>query len=420
MTITVSNYAAPTLIAKRIAQEFYTQSPLIKTANTEYKKMFNTNAITTVGSVVNVPIDNRFTLQRSNTVVSEAIVDRTVPLTVQQPYRTSVNYTTTDEKLFIRDLDDQTAKPCAAVIAAGMEQDLIQQAELYGYNFLDFTSTYDNAATGLLDNKSKILQAATFFREYSVPSNMPWYLNMTPGDYASLANGTAASSQFFPKTNDAILRDDIKAIGHVSSFDCYWSEVIYSHVAGTAAGDTNVQVAATVSSGSSVQLKGLTPGATIVAGDRLTFTDSQKVNPVTRQDISQNFTATVVTGGTADGGGLLTVTIYVGSAGINANSSDPNRNLNRPLTLNDAVQIMGNHKLNIAYQKRGILFAPIDQIQFDVAPNMKGQYRDPHSGMGFRVTKFPSPSTNTNVLYLDALAATGIAPELVCVMCTDA
>jgi hypothetical protein len=419
MTITTASYATPSTIAKAIAQGFWVQSVLIKTASQRYRGQFSENAITTPGTTTYVPLDNRFTVQRSNTVTLEAIVDRVVPLTVQNPYRTAVQMVTTDQKLLIRNLKEQTAVPMGRVIAAAVEQDLISQFELYCFNSFDLTKTYNGSASGYLDTNAKMLQAATFFREYSVPEDGKWYAAMNPTNLAQLFNGY--QSEFLPITNEKALAMDIRARGEIQSFKTFYSQVLYTHVGGTAGGDSNAAVNATVSSGSTVVLKNLSVGATLLPGDRLIFTSSYPVNPVTRNDItSKNFTAVVAAAATADGSGIATVQIYVGPQGINATTTDPYRNLNRPLTANDGVQIITNFAMQLFYHQDGVLYAPIPQIAFDLAASQVGTATDPNSGVQMRMTNMGIPGTNVNSFYLDALIAMGIVPELCILMMTTA
>lgn len=419
MTITVPSYATPTLVAKRIAQRFYTQSPLIKTAYRGYQFMFDSNKFTTPGSTFNVALDNRFSLQRTDAITLEGIVDRTVPVTVQNPYRMGAACTTTAQKLFIRDFDQQTIDPMGATISAGIEQDLIAQFELNCYNWFDYTTTYNSGASGLLDTPTKVGQIATFFRNYSIPSTMAWYGSILPNDYQAMVD--AFPSSFYPKTNDSVLKDDIKAreVKRINSYDLFFSEVLYKHVGGTAGGATGVTVLTTVGSGNTVTLTGLTNGLTFAIGDRLTFNASYKVNPVNRMNITQNFQAVVAAAATVSGGNV-TLTINVGPGGLNSTTSDPNRNLNRALTAGDSVSIVSNFYMNLFYTETAVLFAPIEQEPFMVAANQRSAKNDPNSKMKFRVTMYPSPGTNQNTIYVDALMTMGLAPEMACMALTDA
>lgn len=418
--ITMPSYASPTMVAKRIVQEFWTQSPVIKTANTDYAFLFESNKFTTPGTSFDVALDARFTLQRTDAVTLEGIVDRTVPVTVQNPYRMAAAYTTTAQKLLIRDLERQTIMPMASTIAAGIEQDLYAQFEMNVYNSFDCTTTYSNSASGLMDTQEKVLQVTTFFRNYSIPKKgNPWYMAARPNDLGALT--TNFYSQFLVKTNESALKNDIDAVGTFQSFESYYSEILYTHDGGTAGGATGATVSATVGTGNTVTLTGLTAGLTFEVGDRITFVNSYKVNPVTRQDItSAPFQAVVGANATVAGGGTVTLTINVGPGGLNATTTDPNRNLNRPLTAGDSVKIFSQFAMNLFYTASAVLFAPITQEPFDVAPNQKGQYTDPHSKVSLRVTKYPSPGTNQNTVYVDALMAMGIAPEGSALVMTDA
>lgn len=417
--ITIPAYANPTLVAKRVVQEFWTQSPVLKTANTDYAFMFDSNKFTTPGSTFQVPLDNRFSLQRTDAVTLEGIVDRTVPVTVQNPYRMGAAYTTTAQKLFIRDLERQTIMPMASTISAGVEQDLYYQFETNCYNFFDQTSVYNNAASGLMDTQQKVLDVTTFFRNYSIPKKgNPWYMAARPNDLGTLT--TNFYSQFLVKTNESVLKNDIDAIGTFQSFESFYSEILYTHVGGTAGGSTGVTVLTTAGTGTTITLTGLTNGLTFQVGDRIEFESSYKVNPVTRQDItSMKFQAVVASAGTVTGGNV-TLTINVGPGGLNSTVTDPTRNLNRPITAGDSVKIWSRFAMNLFYTARAVLFAPIKQEPFDVAPNQRGMYTDPHSKISLRVTKYPSPGTNQNTMYIDALMAMGIAPEGTALVMTDA
>lgn len=417
MAITVASYANPTTIAKLIGQGFYVQSPIMKTASKRYVGQFSSNSITTPGTTTYVALDNRYTLQRSNTVTLEAIVDRTVPLTVQNPYRTAMQVVTTQQKLMVRDMYEQTGLPMGRVIAAGVEMDLISQFELYCFNSFDMTKTYNSGASGALDSPAKILQVTTFFRQYSIARDQEWYGIMSPYQLSQYFVGI--ESQFLPVTNEKALSVDIKARAQLQSFTVFDSEVLYQHVGGTAGGDTNAAVNATVSSGSTVVLKNLSVGATLLPGDRLIFTSSYPVNPQTRMDITtKNFSAVVASAATADGFGIATVTIWCGPQGINSTSTDPYRNLNRPLTENDGVQIITNFGMQLFYHKDAPLYAPIPQIEFDLASNQIGRATEPHSGLEMRMTRLGIPGTNVNSVYFDSLIAMGLIPELCALVMT--
>lgn len=363
------------------------------------------------GNTLQLPLDYRNTIQRGYTATSEAIVTRFQNLTLQPLYSFSIAVNMVDQYLgYSEDALKALMRDNTARMVSAVEHDICADLQTQSYMYVDNTS-----GSGLVDTTSKFQLASTRLFEAGVPMDNTWTQILSGADYDALATSSGGLlNQFVPVENEKVRRNNV--LRELLDFRTTKSQNIVRHTAGAAAAMAGpIQVATAVTSGNTIQLKGLTSGSgtitnAFVIGDRITLQGIQAINYSNMDDTDFEFTATVIANADSDNSGNCTITI---TPTINTNLQDANRNLNETIPVNTVVSVLGNHKVQPAYQERGLVFVSAPYAQLEVPGYTV--YTDPQSGLTVAAGIQGSLNNAQNFMRVFLLAGWTWLPDLVCV-----
>jgi len=284
-------------------------------------------------------------------------------------------------------------------VASAIEQDNILSIATAGYRFFgDVSVTSDQ-----LQTVGEVDEAVNRFQGFGSPAGGMAYF-VVPYVASSRILQTAYQ-QFVNKRNDELsLKGEIGMLGGVEDTMFMKSSLLPVHTAGTAANDAintstgydivSVTPNAAASGGleadntSVVVLENMTVGTTIVADDMIDIGVLNTADPLrfltfTGYALSESHVqGRVITGGTVDGSGDLTITIapaliYDGTA------TNPYQNLNRDIVAGtDTMRIAKSHRAGLLYFGDYMYFMSPDLP--DTEPFPSSSMRDELSGCTLR------------------------------------
>jgi hypothetical protein len=148
-----------------------------------------------------------------------------------------------------------------------------------------------------------IADASIIMTENGVPDAERKHMILNPKSAGYLP--TAMSGLFVREAQEAVKTG---RLGSVMDFDLYKSNNVRKHTSGVLG--AGAQVNSTGTSGTTLVLKGLTSGDSLVVGDTVTLAGVYAVNPVNKRTVSSDrLMQFVVTTAGAEAGNAMTVTI---------------------------------------------------------------------------------------------------------------
>ena len=265
---------------------------------------------TKVGSTIRVRRPVKFTVRTGAVANMQDVQEATVAVSMDRQIGVDFNFTSVDMTLTVEEWGERYAKPAMIQLANKIDRDL---HSLYSsvWNWVGTPGQTINSVTDYLLAPQRLEEGA-------VPN--PLMGTLSPADGFGLAGGLATNIFNSEITRQAIEDAKIPSIGGVET---YRTQNVATHTTGTRTGGTPVTNGTTqtttyaVSGGTNTQdliCDGFTNGQTVAVGDVFTLgatlaTGVEAINPVTKQQLGRLQQFTVVSGGTVDGGGNITLTI---------------------------------------------------------------------------------------------------------------
>ncbi len=398
-------YLTSDLLSKEAAAYFEVTNTFIKTANRKYEGMY-TQQTYTPGETINVRLDNRYKVQRGDTVTAQDIVDRSLSMTILPLFSIPIAYKPTDLDRNIGDFGETFLQPAVRSLCAEMNATISSGAISNLYNHTGVVGTAIGTFAALNNTRHAML-------EMDIPKRLAWYAALSMPDSAALQN--SLSNQFNESLNTEILRE--AQIGNLAGFDVYAENSIPQQAGYTGVVGTPLVSTAVVNGSTTVIIKGLTPTITgiITAGSLLTFSGVYKVDPVTHRPITQDFQAVVTADADSDGGGLATVTVSTAILTVATNAlQNCEGDSSDEIPVDTAITISQNYKTNICYTDMA-LYAAMPRLERMDAPE-SSVFNDTSTGVSLRVSKTAEVLDNRNIMRLDAQMAFFWNPEMAYVL----
>lgn len=378
----VSNYALA---------EFANAAPFIMTANRSYEGDFN-GAGYKIGDTLRVRRQNQYTVGDGSVATPQSIIETVESLTISHQYNTMISYTVQDLQLRIEDFGRIFIRPAIQNIVTQMEADIaalaVQQLNFFTgstSSTVNSFATVDLAGTKLLSQSVNLADDA--------------YLALSLKDASALK--ASLLNQFLPMTNEDIARNT--ALGHLSYFDIFQSQLIAKHIAGAGPtlhpGDT-LTVNGAVSSGNVIVLAGATASVAnyFLPGDLIQIAGVNSVTPVGRFDTGQNMQFVIQQAASSSAGGAVTIVV---SPAIISDSANPLRNVTNPVPSGAVVTVVPNYTSNIAYPMRAldIVTPPLYKL---VVPEVHTAV-DEETGLSLTITQAGDVPSYQNYMRIDIL-----------------
>lgn len=247
---------------------------------------------------------------------------------------------------------DKHLKPAARALAEIIETNLAQEMLNSSYYVV---GTPGQAIT----NQNLINIARGKMVKHAIPDEGRRFVAMNVDDSVSMTNGMA--NYYNKPVNEAALTEGY--LNHITGFDLFESVFTQRHISGTGDGTAAVNgliafgaINADVANGaSSIVVKSLPNSTAGVAlkGDVIQLVGINSVNPTTKIDTGEVFTATVTdTSVTTSGSGIATVNL---SRPIYFSGNLQNATL-QPQA-NGVLKLYASHNYSLAYNSRAIVFA---------------------------------------------------------------
>lgn len=277
------------------------QLTFTKHVNREYDDSFAREGAK-IGQTVNVRKPARFEGRRGATINVEGFNEQSVPVTLDTQYGCDVSFTSKELTLDIDSFSDRVLKPQIATVANMIDRDGLQ---LYKdiYNHVGTPGTTPNT------NLTYLLAGVKLDNEAAPVDDLRTCV-INPLAQATISNANL-SLQNPAKTISEQYHSG--RMGRALGFKFEMDQNVVAHTIGTYAANVAggaVTVNGAVSSGSTVVLAGWTSGDVLKAGDIVTFSGVEAVNPQNRQSTGE-LRQFVVTADSApaSGGGAMTISV---------------------------------------------------------------------------------------------------------------
>ncbi len=354
------------------------------------------------GDTIYMRKQNFFSVGDGPSITVQDAIERSTNLTVNHQFNVALGFTTKDLTLTIDQFNERYLEPAAIQLANKIDSAIASEAVTQVYQAFGY-----DVATGNPDASISAFSEVNFTRAKMTEMGIqmdPRYFGMSTNDYASLSNSFL--SQFTPAINEDIALSAQPK--HFAGFDIFENVNVFNQLAGSA-NKTGGTVAASVPNSvipanptlytASIQLAGMGNAKTINAGDILVFPGIKKVNPISKSVLGQDFSVVVTTPATTDGSGNVTVTV---APYIIYDSTNPLQNISSQILSGQAVVMLTNHKLNLAFQKQALVVATPPLV---LPESVKWGYThtDPETGISIRVLQWYDVNTDKEITRCDIL-----------------
>lgn len=363
----------------------------VKAATRQYEDKF----ITGVGTSIRIANPVRFVGGSGNNIVSyESIDEQETVLAIDQTEYVAIQLTQVELSRKVTDFNDCYARPIGinlankcneymtTIGALGFDTIVGSTAAISGYNPID------NAKVRLIN------------------MGIDWmdmYCGLSPQSMGGVRQGTLGL--FTPVANDKILMKG--AVGDYDGFTMYQDQSMKFHTTGTMAGTPAVAATVTTNGTTTVSLSGFTASQTgvLLKGDKITFSNSYAVNPITKDAYAYLQTFTVAADVDSDGAGAATVTL------VNPLFfTGPYQNVSATPTAADTVECYNvtshgtavSYMQNLAYTKTGLAFAAPPRVRNPGAYYSENM-TDGDSGISMCLNIDYTTQTNTNRYRFDVV-----------------
>lgn len=401
-----NTYLTSDLLAKEACAQVVAASTFLMTGNKKYEGLYTQQAFTK-GDTINMPLDNRYKVQRGDSVTASDIVDRKISMTIGDVYTQAISVKPTDYQRNIRDFGPMFLAPAAHSIAADMNNDISAGA---------ITSAYiHNGVPGsAVSSYATLRNARADMLKFDMPKRQRWMAALSLDDSATLQNSLA--NQFNTGINTPILND--ASLGGLAGFDIFEDQAIQKHVGYT--GDIGTPIVGVVipDTATTFAIAGLTGSITgIIKKDTLlTFDDAWAVDPVRHQAIAKKFQVRVTADvdSAADGTATVPFVVSPSNPALNTDPTSPFQNavgiaVANSIAAGTPITVSQNYNANICYTDMALYCAMPRMEAFGWAKS--SVYTDPNSGVSVRVSIESDVMNNKDYIRMDCQLAFAWNPE---------
>ncbi len=381
------------MITRRALMILHEKLTFVRSINREYDDQFAKSGAK-IGSTLRIRKPAQYLVTDGATMTAADSVEQFTTLAVTTQKNVGIEFTSAEMTLSIDDYADRFLEPAMAAMAAKIEADCIQRATLATWQYVGTAGTVPATLTPYLEARAMLNRA------------------LAPKDRN---RNMLISSNFSVKIVDALkaLTQDDNQIatqyreGHMAravGFDWAESESMYSLTNGTQTMTGTVTTTVSTDGTTTLSLSGLGASTTVVPGTVFTVAGVFDVHPETKAVRTGLKQFVVVTGGTASGGGVLSVTvagpIYYAATGRQNVSAAPQAAAVTTFygTLSTA------YESGLAYHKDAFTFATADlELPQGGAKGSRAVY----DGISMRIVKGFNITNDTHPARVDILYGFG-------------
>ncbi len=383
--MTTNVIAVSNLIASAITQFFLQDSPIFNSANRKYEEMFKQTKYAT-GGAIQIKVPGYNVPQRGSTVTANAIDD----LVVNYQFTDNDIYSDTKEVGVYQEIFDilggdraLTANDQAAIVdnygkpSYDVLEGAIEQTSAYELEYNAFYSPIDTIdKLGSINTFADISAITKLMNQLKMPKERYLMMNLT--DSNNVSNSLQNSFNVALNTNiskNARVGGSDK--GRLAGIDLYEATGLdYTHIAGTLALRSGMEVVSVGSDGLSIVINGVPADTTvqIKAGDRFSIPSVTWLANITMTVLSTKLT--VVAAADTEGNGDGTITIPLNYPLL---ASGQHANVSALPVASAPVYCFPDHNNNFAYTPSGLNAAavPMRDIHGAVNSNVNGNVKIP-------------------------------------------
>lgn len=355
--------------------------------NKEYSDEF---AITgaKVGSTVNVRKPVRFVGTTGPALNIENVVETVIPVTLDTQFHVDFQFSSSELTLNIDEFAERYLEPAMVTIG--------NKIDLDGLGLYTTVANQVGTAGTTPNDIQTLLDAGTRLDQEAAPRGGQRAVVWDPAANGKMVKGAAGLFNAPQKISDQYASGIfVPALG----FDIGMDQNIRQATAGTR---TNGTVSGAGQTGSTLLVTGLGAAGTVAAGDTFTVAGVFAVNPQSRQStrVLRQFTA--LTGGTADGSGNLSISIF---PAINTAASNQQYQTVTAGPANAAVvtwDVAANtqYTVNMAFHKNAFTLATADLV---MPEGVDFSGRRNHKGISMRIVRQYAIGTDVFPCRIDVL-----------------
>lgn len=354
-----------------------------------------------IGNTLRVRKPPKYTVDTGATMSAQDATESYVNLTANTQSHVGLSFTSNELTMSIDDFSRRFIEPAMAAMAASIESTVATGL----CKAAQHSVTLPTTAVDFAD-----LQEARERLTYALaPMDNQRFGCLAPSHVSDLLNDTKGlfqeSSQIASQYREGLL-------GRIAGFNLYENTLIPAHT-------TGVNFAGTVLSngsaqdGASITIDGLTsgPGATLVAGDIVTFSGTYDVHPETKATLGhlKQFVVTATCSGTS--AEAMTVTLLPSIV-----TSGPTQNVSQGIADGSTVTLLGasgsTYQQSLLAHKDFAAFATADLLMPEGVDMASRQVMD---GISMRIVRQYAISTDTFPCRCDVLwGYAALYPELGC------
>lgn len=356
----MNTFITPTWVTKDVALNFDNELTLVDQFDRSYSDEFkNKPEGAQIGYTVQARIQQRFTVSEGQALQQQAILNQTVPITLNHQYHVDMGWSSAQATLEVEEVQDRYTVPAGMALAN--KTDLIAGREVYQSVYLAIGSPGVQITT----NES-YLDAVALLENQGVPG--PYCAVLDPKSRASIINANLAL--FNLPGGDKIMRKGRFSTEALGISEWYSDPNIPMHTTGTFTTATPI-VSGASQTGSTLAASGLGTYA-FKSGDEFTIAGVNSVNPVSYADTGdlQQFSVQADLSGTTTGTLSISPAIITSGPLMTVTASPAN---GAALTFNGATgtvsATMAAQKSRQSFLMNGAAFA---FVMADLVENLAG------------------------------------------------
>jgi len=352
-----------------------------------------------IGSTLRIRKPDRMLVTDGATLVVQDESQQYTTLTASTQKHIGVAFSSAERTMSLDDYSKIILEPRVSQLAASIDYAVAAGVIQYIGQSVGTPGTTPATSAVLLSAQQKLNEAAA-------PMN-PRYCVVNPAANAGLVEGMKG---FFNPTGtiSSQFKNGMMGEGVLGFDEVAMSQSIGSFTTGSRTNGTT-SAAVTTEGATTIALTGLGAAGTVLAGEVFTVSSCYAVNPQTRVSTGSLYQFVVLTGGTASGGGALTVTvapIYSASQALATVDALPGSGA----TVTFVGSASTAYPQNLVFQEDAITFATADLELLGAGVDSK---RIVHDGISIRVSQGADIVNDRNICRLDVLFGYGvIRPEL--------
>lgn len=265
----MDTFISPTWVTKDVALNFDNELAGLSQFDRSWDDSFmNKPQGAKIGDTVQARIQQRFTVSEGQALQQQAILNQTVPITVNHQYHVDMGWSSSQDRLDVEEVQDRYTVPAGMSLASKWDS----QAMLEVYKSVYFSVGAPGTA---ITTNATYTQAQALLRSVAVPADFCAVLD--PQAQADITNANIALFDLGSQSN--ILRDAQFANKKVLGINNWYVDALMpTHTTGTFTSATPIMTSAS-QTGSSITVSGMGTYA-MKKGDVFTIAGVYAVNPV--------------------------------------------------------------------------------------------------------------------------------------------